>query len=145
MSHNGNTTQRWLYSALIDPDKLRSCKICVNNRIKQLQSQQNNRHGEHKVTHGKCGKCSEWDYSNIYKLKCSSPDEYSMESHIDSPNHPKYRAAGERYIKPVQMTYSYLKQGCAYCFYNVFKGKWRRKEAKHTYGCWVLKNNMLST
>ena len=60
------------------------------------------------------------------------PKHYPSQAHHDSPQPPQHRAAGLTKVYPVEMTYEYLRQGCAYCFYNIFKGVWNVREA-HTY------------
>ena len=124
ISHNGSSTTRWLYSALIDCNKLRSCPRCLKRRLKSI----NDCDTVSTRTHS-CNYCADWDYNNINTLQYPVPKCYPCKAHLDSPKPPCYREAGINYIKPVYMTYQYLKEGCAYCFFNLFMNEWKKNES----------------
>ena len=119
LSHNGTTSKRWMYSAVIAHDTLRSCTRCLRRRVQSLL-------GIYPSTSTSCNCCicADWDYSHhMMAQPCSN--NYPTTEHEDSPIHPKQRGVrNQRMLPSVKMTYEYLRQGCKYCFFNVFKGYW---------------------
>lgn len=71
-----------------------------------------------------CQHCADWDYDHSEILGMEPPKNYPKADNISSPSAPPHHAAGVRKIIPVIQTYDSLNKGCAYCFYNVFKGTW---------------------
>lgn len=123
LSHNGKSTCLWLYSALIYPNTLRSCCICIRRRLKYVKDMNIS------DCVYRCAHCDDWDYSKESMLYTFSPTNYPNSSHSDIPPAPKYREAGLDKILPVKMSYSLLQTGCAYCFYNLYKGEWTKSQA----------------
>ena len=121
LSHAGTTTPRWRYSALIGPTKLRSCGICLRRRLNRIVLNNNRQISE---SHQNCHHCADWDYDRTDILGMEPPGLYPNEADVNSPQAPPHCAAGVRKIVPVIQTYESLRQGCAYCFHNVFKRKW---------------------
>ena len=115
LSHAGTTTQHWKYSSLIDPTKLQSCAKCRKRLLSKFE-------GNIHITHKPCQNCADWDYGRSNLLGILPPDSYPTNSHQDSPNPPTDHSARKEKIIPITLTYDILKQGCGYCFYNMYKG-----------------------
>ena len=120
LAHNGLTTRRWKYSAYINQEKLPSCKICLLERLQNIWQSDYVKKNDH------CRFCSNWNYfsSNQY-LKSPVPEKYPKEQHPTSPTPPVHREAQKiTYLLPVKQTFAWLKQGCRFCFHNVYYNKW---------------------
>ena len=74
LNHNGVSTSRWKYSCLIkDPNKLKSCKRCINNGAKKIFNHLKG-HPE-SIKNILCNKCSNWNF-NHKQMRTNPPDNY---------------------------------------------------------------------
>ena len=127
--HNGNSTMRCLYAALIDPSKLRSCPRCLRKRLNSLINDSISiLHQSISNDQNRCTNCADWDYNRGSVLRIECPYSYPCQEHNKRPP-PTGRSVGIRKIQPVSMSYTYLKQVCEYCFHNVFMGMCSKREA----------------
>ena len=80
-----------------------------------------------------CKHCADWNYAKSTQLAITKPDDYPYTQDPDpnSPKPPPGRGVlNLRSIIPVEMPYTYLLQGSAFCFHNVYHNVWKTKEAK---------------
>ena len=53
------------------------------------------------------------------------PEKYPRTQHPTSPNPPMFREVSNiNYLIPVEQNFSWLKQGCKFCFHNVYHSYW---------------------
>jgi len=58
------------------------------------------------------------------------PEHYPTQQHSASPSPPKLRhVINITKLQPVEITYEWLKQGCKFCFHNVYHGIWNIQSA----------------
>ena len=131
LSHTGKSTIRWKYSALIDINKLPSCKLCFQKRLKDVFNLMKKTFPNTNDL-ALCIKCADWNYENKEILKQTLPKNYPSNHHLKSPCPPKYRSSAKDtfYIIPVKMTYEYLKQGIKFCYFNLYHKTWSKSEAE---------------
>ena len=131
LSYAGNSTRRWLYSSLVTPQKLSSCKRCFDIRI--------NRYIHHKVSHlasnKLCGRCCDFNYIQSSKAAAFlSPSNYPCCKHVKSPSFPKGRdiIGNPRVdtLRPIQLTYEILTSGTQAACFNLITKQWKVSETR---------------
>ena len=123
LGHNGLTTRRWKYTSFIRQDKLPSCKFCLMKRLSQYIVLNNLNHASRISV---CQLCCDWDYGSQCRfMKTDLPEKYPRKQHPTSPIPPKFRhVLNIRYLVPVEQTFDWLRQGCRFCFHNVYHQVW---------------------
>ena len=131
LSFAGNSTRRWLYSALMTPQKLVSCKKCFDIRI--------NRYFNHSVLHIEsnklCGRCCDFNYIQTSKTgDFLPPSNYPSCKHIKSPSFPKGRdvICNPRIdtLRPIKLTYEVLISGTQAACFNLITKQWKVSETR---------------
>ena len=129
LSHNGSTTARWKYSCLIkEPNKLKSCKECIKNRIEKVYFLLKG--SSDSINNTLCNKCSNWNFGNKL-MRTTPPNKYPQKKHKYSPPAPKYRTIATKnfQIRSVEITYKSLKEASVFCIHNVYNKKWNKGTA----------------
>ena len=123
LSHNGLSTRRWKFTAFINQEKLPSCKTCCMNRLSRYVALKNYRLT---LNCNVCYHCCDWDYGTKSRyLRFQVPDKYPKTQHPTSPIPPVYREVlNLRYLQPCEQTFDWLRQGCQFCFHNVYHRVW---------------------
>ena len=126
MGHTGHSTKRWKYTALINQNKLPSCKVCLRNRLSKDTLISGFMVGNSAPVSKECTSCCDWNYeSNCRYINIPLPKNYPRVQHSTSPLPPLYREVHNiTSLKPVQQTFRWLKQGCKFCFHNVYHNIW---------------------
>ena len=119
MGHTGHATKRWKFAGIINQNKLPSCSTCLKIRLSKNNSvvQQNI-----KV----CSKCCDWDYKSTCRyIHIDLPENYPRKQHPTSPTPPLHREVENiSFLIPVEQTFDWLKDGCKFCFHNVYHKVW---------------------
>ena len=125
LGHNGISTKRWRFSAYLNHQKLKSCKLCMKNRI---QSMNNIVPPNEKL----CGTCYDWNYDHP-AMNENKPHNYPITQHPDSPSPPVGREVLNRsFLYPIELSYEIMKEGVQFCFFNVYHG-YRTKASSIVY------------
>ena len=131
LSFSGNSTRRWLYSSLVNPHKLASCKSCYQARIRKyfnLGASVSKR----KAT---CSKCCDFDYhtSSIAKL-FHPPTNYPRSKHVKSPPFPIGRdvvsSLNNNTLEPIKISYEVLTCGAQAACFNLLTKHWNVSETR---------------
>ena len=125
LGHNGLTTRRWTYTAYIDQDKFSSCKKCLIARFDHILGHKQN------IESDRCRHCCNWNYeSKSRHIQHPKPKYYPKFKHPSSPPAPYKRDVDTlEYLEPIHQTFDWLKQGCRFCFHNVFHSTWNLSSA----------------
>ena len=123
LGHGGLTTRRWKYTAFINQEKLPSCKKCCSKRLSRYIILRNN--NIYKKT-GVCQLCCDWNYqSQSHYMKIDIPDKYPRTQHPTSPIPPISReVVNIQHLVPAEQTFEWLREGCRFCFHNVYHQVW---------------------
>lgn len=119
MGHTGHPTKRWKYTGMINQNKLPSCLECLKIRFsKNTTSYQENVNV--------CPNCCDWNYNSTCRyIEIHLPDNYPRIQHLTSPTPPLHREVlNISRIIPVEQTFDWLKDGCKFCFHNVYHKVW---------------------
>ena len=129
LSHCGNSTKRWMYSELIDRNKLKSCDNCFKRRVELLN--------EEKYTYlnqFKCRKCCDWNMDlNTKHCSFKAPPKYPSIQHPLSPDHPTSRSVSSSpsfVLYPVRVSYHHLLQCVKYASWNYITKTWNKGNFK---------------
>ena len=125
LNHAGLSTHRWRYSAYINQKTFPACFTCTSSRIKRIKNQNFN------PVQDRCRICCNWNYmSKSRHILSPTSIHYPKTQHSLSPAPPKHREVKNCFeIQPVEMTYDWIKQGCRFCFCNVFYKEWNIQSA----------------
>ena len=125
LNHAGLSTRRWRYSAYINQEKFPACKTCTLLRITRIKNR------SFKAVQDRCRYCCNWNYmSKCRHIFTPTSDHYPKTQHRLSPSPPRHREVNNcSEIQPVEMTYAWIKQGCRFCFCNVFFKIWNIQTA----------------
>ena len=135
LSHNGNSSKRWMYSSMIDPYKLASCPGCYHKRLLRLYTM-NDSFQESTNT---CRKCCDFDYEN---------SSYNMNTFPIPYNHPYTKTnlsffddktfeepytnfldiKTRQKINSIRLNYDFLNKGFKYAMYHNIKESWTKSE-----------------
>ena len=131
LSFSGNTTRRWLYSSLVPPNKLASCKACTNRRINRYL----NKITSPSTSNVVCGRCCDFDFNTTSKAAdFVPPHNYPKTKHIDSPPFPVGRDVLDTYktqhLRPIKLTYEILKSGTRAAAFNLITNHWKKSEIR---------------
>ena len=125
LNHAGLSSRRWRYSAYINQQTLPACNACTSSRITRIKN------SNFKLVQDRCRFCCNWNYMSKSLKICTPPsDHYPKTQHNLSPAPPAHREVINcTQIKPVELTYDWIKQGCRFCFCNVFFKTWNIQTA----------------
>ena len=131
LSFAGNSTRRWLYSSLVSPTKLASCKICAYHRINDYFTNATSSIRRSDI----CGRCCDFDFISTSKAaEFLPPRDYPRTKHVDSPSFPSDRDVLDnnqsRTLKPMKMTYEILIDGTKAAAFNLFTNHWKKTETR---------------
>ena len=120
LGHNGLNTRRWRYSAYINQDKFPACHTCVRERIQRIIDM------NHRQLNDRCRYCCNWNLESRNRYVTTPvPIDYPLVQHDTSPQPPTHREViNIQCIRPVEITYAWLQQGCKFCFHNVYTNTW---------------------
>ena len=78
------------------------------------------------INNDHCRLCCNWNYSTTNRfLHFPIPDKYPKTQHPTSPTPPVHREVIHiKYLCPVEQSFEWLKQGCQFCFHNVYYNEW---------------------
>ena len=123
LGHGGLTTRRWKFTAFINQEKFPSCKLCCNKRLNRYLRKERE-HSQSKIS--TCRWCCDWSFASRSRfVNMDKPEKYPRTQHPTSPNPPMFREVSNiNYLIPVEQSFSWLKQGCKFCFHNVYHSYW---------------------
>ena len=136
LSHNGNSSRRWMYSSLVDPYSLASCKLCFQKRIDYI-------FGDNICTEmmtNECRHCHDFNYESnhtkkphifeypeIHPLKCTQ--NYSeYQNTIKFPLLEQTKGLRMGQSRSIKLNYNLLKDATKFGLYNYMIKKWSKKE-----------------
>ena len=123
LGHGGLTTRRWRHTAYINQEKMPSCKMCCNKRLSRYLRLKNENMN---YKSGVCQMCCDWNFASQSRyIQIELPAKYPRTQHPTSPIPPKHRGISNlKFLTPVEQTFDWLKQGCKFCFHNVYHSVW---------------------
>ena len=127
LGHAGTTTKRWKYTAYVNQHTLPSCHECFVKRLRAFgNSSTANKDRSNNVD--RCRKCSNWNFlSKSRTIQSFLTDKYPRIQQPDSPIPPEGRhVVDTQCLGPKEQNYDWLKQGCRFCFHNVFHKVWNK-------------------
>ena len=126
LNHAGLNTRRWRYSGYINQSTFPACHSCTSSRIDRIKN-----HTFNRILQDRCRYCCNWNFSSKSRHVLSPiPEYYPRIQHELSPLPPQYREViGLTHIQPVEITYDWVKQGCKFCFCNVYYQSWNIQTA----------------
>lgn len=116
-SQLGNFGQRSHWACAIDPKTLPMCKTCFNRLVGTLRNSKFPLLDVFNDTGNTCQDCCRWDCDNAVGPLDDKYPRLSGNS-ADCPTPPDNRTVDENYHLPMRQTFSWLKQGLVYSFYN---------------------------
>ena len=125
LNHAGLNTRRWRYSGYINQRFFPACNACTSLRIRRIKNNQ------FKESQDRCRYCCNWNFmSKSRHVLVSKPNNYPQIQHERSPTPPLHREVKNiTHIRPVEITYDWIKQGCRFCFCNVYYSTWNIQTA----------------
>ena len=131
LSFAGNSTCRWLYSSLVTPQKLASCKKCFDSRINQYLL-----YDISYITSDKqCGRCCDFSILESSKRTEFLPtSNYPSSKHIKSPHFPKGRDTVSNprtdTLQPIKLSYKISTCGTQAACFNLITKQWKISETR---------------
>ena len=128
LSHNGSSTKRWMYSELIQRNKLPSCMKCCRSRAQRLLQ-------SHVILKKSsiCKRCCDWEMSyDNHTSYFLPPTNYPSKKHPESPPPPLGRDVSQPFEKlpPVRVTYDFLKSATKFAFWNYLHSAWNKSQTQ---------------
>ena len=125
LNHAGLNTRRWRYSGYVNQKVFPACNSCTSMRIQRIK---NNDFHEYQ---DRCRSCCNWNFlSKSRHILVPKPKNYPEVQNENSPTPPLHREVKNiTHLRPVEITYNWIKQGCRFCFCNVFYNTWNIQTA----------------
>ena len=128
LGYTGNSTRRWLYSSLLDPSKLITCRRCYSRRISNMF--------DNRTVNKRCNTCAYCCDLNFLSSKPINsfqvPKGYPSKKHELSPTPPTGRDIADTSSRlfPIKLSYLVLKQGLQFALFNFYTHVWTKGETK---------------
>ena len=134
LSHKGTYAARWLYSANLGDKNMvaffPSCDICYKRRTNFLLGKSPRDVSSYNL----CPKCADWNInSESSKLWFQKPKDYPFEKARNSPDAPPGRdvmALTQNKLRPVKLSFEFLKKALDFACFNLHKKSWTSKQAE---------------
>lgn len=129
LSFTGKTTRRWLYSSLLDPLKLITCRRCYDKRVLNMFNNSKN-----STRNNSCAYCCDLNYLAEKPINSFQvPNGYPTKKHQLSPIPPTGRDVAlnvNTRLFPMKLSYDSLKKGLQFAMFNYLTHTWTKGESK---------------
>ena len=128
LNYTGSSTRRWLYSSLVSPYKIASCKQCLKKTMNVIfQNKQRS------LRENTCPFCCDFEYDNLKMVNSFPlPDNYPTTVHQNSPIPPKGRdiefAQLNKFLQPAKLSYENLVKGLDFAMFNLHTQIWTKQQ-----------------
>ena len=131
LGHSGSSSKRWMYSELINRDRLQSCRHCSINRIKRLYHTQCQ-----SIMIFPCLGCCDFNMTDkTTHSRFNPPNNYPTSALFNGPTPPIGRNHVDTdkksfFLYPIRVNYFHLKTATKFAIWNYIHKVWNKGNIK---------------